>query len=166
MRKCTCCKKTKDDSEFNKAEYYIRKDGSPINDGFSYKCKPCAVKRTRMWQINNKDRNNAAQRKRYNAELYKDRALKSRYGLSLKDYYNKLAEQSGCCAICGVPEIECRQALFVDHNHITGQTRGLLCRKCNSILGYGNDSVEILTKARDYLVLYAQIQREREKSKK
>ena len=40
---------------------------------------------------------------------------------------------------------------FVDHSHITNEVRGLLCSKCNSLLGMANDDIEILKKAIEYL---------------
>src|SRR5579872_1993680 len=53
------------------------------------------------------------------------------YSLS-EEGYNKLNDdQQGLCAICGSPEIEGFR-LAVDHNHETGDVRGLLCRRCNS----------------------------------
>ena len=57
---------------------------------------------------------------------------KSRYGISQVDYDRLLTEQRGCCAICWQ---ESREELAVDHDHETGQLRGLLCRQCNTLVG-------------------------------
>jgi hypothetical protein len=43
---------------------------------------------------------------------------------------------------------------MVDHNHKTGAVRGLLCCKCNFILGHADDDVGILRRAISYLTLY------------
>ncbi|HDY87912.1 MAG TPA: hypothetical protein ENH82_07355, partial [bacterium] len=43
-------------------------------------------------------------------------------------------EQGGVCAICRKPERNCRP-LAVDHSHVTGQVRSLLCVNCNTELG-------------------------------
>lgn len=51
------------------------------------------------------------------------------YGLTVEEYEAKLLEQSNGCAICGRPAG--RLHLSVDHNHTTGQVRGLLCQKHN-----------------------------------
>ena len=54
------------------------------------------------------------------------------------------------CAICGT-EFNEKNKGFVDHSHITNEVRGLLCSKCNSLLGMANDDIEILKKAIEYL---------------
>jgi len=54
-------------------------------------------------------------------------------------------EQKGCCAICSKHQTTLKRSLAVDHCHATGKVRGLLCQKCNSLIGYGEDNVEILT---------------------
>ncbi len=71
-----------------------------------------------------------------------------RYGMTPADYKRMLADQNGCCAICGT---EARHHLHVDHDHTTGLVRGLLCRGCNNALGNVNDSIERLESAIRYL---------------
>ena len=74
--------------------------------------------------------------------------LRASYGLSLEEYEHKLKEQDGVCAACKQPEVGRNQygplPLAVDHDHKTGQLRGLLCMKCNRALGLLGDSVENL----------------------
>lgn len=53
------------------------------------------------------------------------------YNLTLEDYESLLSAQSGKCWIC--KDIE--YPLKVDHNHVTGKVRGLLCRRCNILVG-------------------------------
>lgn len=79
---------------------------------------------------------------------------KSRYGITLDDYNDMFAEQSGCCFICGVHQSELKISLCVDHCHVTNKVRGLLCRKCNSALGLLGDDINILKKAVQYLEEY------------
>lgn len=57
--------------------------------------------------------------------------LKSKYGISIKDYKKLLKKQRGRCALCGTKDFGKRNILFVDHNHRTGRVRGLLCNACN-----------------------------------
>src|SRR3990167_1259914 len=69
-----------------------------------------------------------------------------RYGLTPGYYDEMLKRQLGICAICGNESCQ-----HVDHDHATGKVRGLLCQKCNSLLGMALDNVKILLKAVDYL---------------
>jgi hypothetical protein len=75
--------------------------------------------------------------------------LVRRYGLTLKDYQEMHAAQDGRCAICST-RVE-GERMCVDHDHGTGQVRGLLCRACNKSLGGFRDSVDLLAKAVEYL---------------
>ncbi len=57
-----------------------------------------------------------------------------KYGLSEADYQNMVDSQENLCAICG--RTEDNKALAVDHDHDTGEIRGLLCGYCNVRLGW------------------------------
>lgn len=72
-----------------------------------------------------------------------------KYGLSSASYYHLLNSQSGKCAIC--ERLSFNKLLAVDHNHITGETRGLLCQNCNTGLGQFSESPEMLERAAEYL---------------
>lgn len=85
-----------------------------------------------------------------------------RYGLTPKDYDEFLARQGGRCAICGTDDPPVRgkgngasqqlKKLFVvDHCHITGRVRGLLCRKCNTGIGGLDDDPRLVRSALKYL---------------
>lgn len=87
-------------------------------------------------------------RRGYNHEGH----LKHRYGLSAEMYNALLATQGGGCAICG--QTKTRRRLDVDHNHITGKVRGLLCGKCNRAISQAEDNPERLMRMADYLRLY------------
>ena len=75
-----------------------------------------------------------------------------KYGLTREDVDNILVNQGGVCVICGI-EIRNERfgGMFVDHSHINGMVRGLLCRQCNTLLGHAKESIEILQNAIDYL---------------
>lgn len=60
------------------------------------------------------------------------RVLKSRYGLSREQYDAMLIAQSGRCAMCASAPLR----LHVDHCHATGRVRGLLCQRCNLLVGH------------------------------
>jgi len=86
-----------------------------------------------------------------NTELCRNRELLRNYGITIEEYNELLFKQNGCCAICGVHHLELNRSLYVDHNHETGEVRGLLCLHCNSTLGYAKDSIVILENAIKYL---------------
>ena|SRR3989440_13042218 len=73
--------------------------------------------------------------------------LKSLYGITLDDFNRLLKAQRYRCAICRkkVPN------LFVDHSHLTGRIRGLLCSSCNFGLGHFFDDPKLLRQAIQYL---------------
>jgi hypothetical protein len=79
------------------------------------------------------------------------------YGISLEHYEKMYAEQGGLCAICngeGFVMKECHSLkLVVDHCHLGGHVRGLLCHNCNRALGLLKDSTAVLSNAIDYLTL-------------
>lgn len=87
------------------------------------------------------------------SNYYRDYAVfshrKKAYGLSIDDYEKLILEQNGVCAICS--RLPNGRNLSVDHNHVTGKIRGLLCLPCNTMLGMANDSIDILIKAIEYL---------------
>src|ERR1017187_8444558 len=81
--------------------------------------------------------------------------LKRNYGITDIDYQVMLVEQHGHCKACSrTPEQEHHKRLFVDHNHVTKQIRGLLCSRCNSILGYCYENSDTLRTLADYLEHY------------
>jgi hypothetical protein len=86
----------------------------------------------------------------YNSE----RRLKLTFGITWDEYDLLLSCQDGRCAICGGKP---RKYLFaVDHDHKTGEIRGLLCSRCNhKLLGSANDDPARLRKAADYLEQFA-----------
>ena len=63
----------------------------------------------------------------------------AQFGLTIEDYDAMYKAQGGVCAICKQPETSQRDGkvyrLAVDHDHNTGEVRGLLCFKCNSAMG-------------------------------
>lgn len=74
------------------------------------------------------------------------------YGISAEEYDAIYKAQGGRCAICRRATGRARR-LAVDHNHKTGEVRGLLCKPCNSygIGMFARDDPEVLDRAADYL---------------
>ena len=74
------------------------------------------------------------------------------YGITSEEYQRVYEYQNGTCAICqrarGI-----RKKLSVDHDHVSGEVRGLLCQKCNrDVLGHLRDDPNALYRAADYLM--------------
>jgi hypothetical protein len=72
--------------------------------------------------------------------------LKERYGVTAEQVEAMIAEQGGVCAIC----LD-RPAEHVDHDHETGEVRGVLCFTCNVGLGNFRDRPDLLDRAVHYL---------------
>jgi hypothetical protein len=90
-------------------------------------------------------------RKEANRGVY----YKKRYGITLEEYNKRLIDQDYKCAICKNPESELKHGrntyFAVDHCHSTKKVRGLLCYKCNSMLGFSKDNIQNLKNAIKYL---------------
>lgn len=85
------------------------------------------------------------------AKLYRqERNLRKNFGLTLIQYNSLHTLQQGLCTICHRPQIG-GKSLSVDHNHVTGKVRGLLCSRCNTALGSSQDSIITLKDAITYL---------------
>ena len=85
-------------------------------------------------------------------EVQRSRQLKRHYGITAAEFDIMLANQGGCCAICGTTNPGGKGAFHVDHCHETGTVRGLLCQQCNMGLGHFQDNTQSLAIAIYYLV--------------
>jgi len=78
-----------------------------------------------------------------------DAIIRRKYGITQTEYDGLAEFQEHQCAICGKDDVY--RALDIDHNHDTGEVRGLLCTNCNTALGRFKDDIEGLEKALYYL---------------
>jgi hypothetical protein len=76
---------------------------------------------------------------------------KERYGINEETYEKMLVEQGRVCRICLSPPSASKR-LCVDHCHLTGKIRGLLCDRCNVSIGLFGDSKWLIERAAAYLV--------------
>ncbi|MCP3800215.1 endonuclease VII domain-containing protein [Allokutzneria sp. A3M-2-11 16] len=83
----------------------------------------------------------------------RDRRYRTRYGINIAVVDDLRAAQHYRCAICGRHEDALPRGLCVDHDHITGTVRALLCQSCNSALGLFNDCPDSLSAAVHYLAM-------------
>jgi len=133
--------------------FYVNKR---YKDGLRQECKSCGIKLNREYyqRVEVRQKHNEYQRKRYkqNPDLKKRQHLKYNYGITLEEYNEKIQGQEHKCAICEVDKPGGNGAYFyVDHNHNTGQVRGLLCHNCNFVIGYAKENIGILLKSVEYL---------------
>lgn len=81
--------------------------------------------------------------------------LRKNYSISLEEYEYLVERAGGCCEICGGEGFLMRDwhksKLVIDHDHSTGDVRGLLCHNCNRGLGLFQDKIENLETAIRYL---------------
>ena len=134
MKKCIKCNETKPLSEFHR----VRSNRT----GYKATCKEC----TNLKYAGSPETQLKA----------KKNWLRSRFGIEYEDYVAMIEQQDNKCAICGREERrrwrnKDTRALAVDHDHESGQIRGLLCADCNTAIGLMQDDVALLAKAIDYL---------------
>jgi hypothetical protein len=135
---CRKCQTEKDDSN------WYRRNGKPV--GY---CKECTAKVNRAWIKAHKERYNEIRRswaKRHRSEHYgmmRQRELKAKckkYGKTVEWYTETLEKQDHVCAVCKRPEERANAkygtlvGLSIDHDHVTGRVRGLVCNWCNRAL--------------------------------
>ena len=108
-------------------------------------CKTCTKERSRTWYKANKDKarksaREAQRRRRLRepelTELQWRAAAYKKFGITVEDYEQMHDSQDGVCKICKLPQSGRFKNLAVDHDHETGEVRGLLCMTCNRNLGY------------------------------
>ncbi len=167
---CSRCER----SELTRADFYV--DNSKRH-GLSNLCKRCESERTKKPKHDHYLRSERHQqslrrqtKRRYylknreeimvKSRAYKRREpgrirgylLKRKYHLASEERAEMIVEQQGMCEICGEYHGD---DLFVDHDHTTGRVRAMLCRHCNSGLGFFKDDPDLLQIAVEYLRMYA-----------
>lgn len=87
--------------------------------------------------------------------------LRQGYGITLEEYQRMFAAQGGVCAICAEPETSTYRGkvreLGVDHCHITGKVRGLLCSQCNVAIGKLRDDPALIRNALAYVLKHKSV---------
>lgn len=126
-------------------DYYLRNRERILKRSSAY------AKKHKPW-IKNREQHCATLRKCYakNRHKWVERRLMATYGITLKQYNQLVEKQKELCLICSK-----KSKLFIDHSHITGKVRGLLCSPCNLALGGFNDDKEIIANAVRYLESYS-----------
>ena len=124
---CTKCGTHKHLDDFHRS--------SSASDGKASWCKKC---------VNSIRRDN--RKKTYTPENKRKWQIKTRYGMTVAEVDAMHAAQSGSCAVCKKPISK----FHIDHDHNAGKVRGLLCHRCNVMIG-GWDDKEWLEAAMRYM---------------
>ena len=84
----------------------------------------------------------------------KDYKLRSTHGISYDKYVEMVEERDNLCDVCGESPVGRgkNDQLIVEHNHDTGDIRGLTCGLCNAMLGMSGDSAARLLAGAKYLM--------------
>ena len=159
MKRCKHC------GEFKPlVDFYGEKGG---RDGKRPECKSCTAARRKRWYQQNRHREIArvkawqqANPERLKAwrEKNRDRRLeqlreihlRNKFGLTPEEYGRLFEAQGGVCALCDGPPTP-GISLHVDHDHGTGEIRGLLCVRCNNALGLFREDPDVLRRAARYV---------------
>lgn len=86
-----------------------------------------------------------------NGDRARETEFRSKYGIGFAERDALLEKQGGVCAICGTGEPGRGKAWNLDHDHATGELRGVLCVRCNFMIGHAKDDPAILTAGAAYL---------------
>jgi hypothetical protein len=148
--------------------------------GVQQYCKTCRAAMDQAYKATHREQANAAQRANYAKNIsarraynhaYKEahraelnaaalanyhanktrwwaRAVKTKYGITLEEVNQIRQQQNNACGICGA---EFDKSPRIDHDHVTGKVRGLLCHMCNVGLGAFQDNPFSLSAAIAYL---------------
>jgi hypothetical protein len=79
------------------------------------------------------------------------KALKRKYGISLEQWDELFEKQDKRCAVCQSDNPRRTSGWALDHNHETGEVRGILCHPCNVVLGFIRDDPAVLFALEMYL---------------
>lgn len=134
IKRCSRCLLDKEISDFN--------NDKAGKLGKHHYCKDC-IKATRS---------------PYSYSKSKSTGLSRAYGLTKEQLAVMYKKQNGKCAICREPKpvVSVRKGLYVDHCHRTKKIRGLLCPKCNTMLGMAGDNIVVLKNAIQYIKKHTQ----------
>jgi hypothetical protein len=156
VRACSKCGEEKPDDQF----YDYRKTRIK-------RCRECHNASCRAYVKANRQRRNATIRARYAAHIDKSREyqrlwrranpestkntmFRKKYGMTLQEWGVMLGKQEGLCSIC-CKVLDGNRGTHVDHDHVTGKVRSILCKNCNTGLGQFGDNAETLVLAARYL---------------
>jgi hypothetical protein len=128
-KKCSTCHCEKELKDFPTHSY--------TKSGCRSECKTCAAKKGLIYKSQHQVESVAAARKR-------------KYGITKTDFDKLLIIADNKCQICGT-YFDAKVVPHIDHSHETGAVRGILCRACNSGIGFLQDNPILVARALSYL---------------
>lgn len=140
MKTCKRCSTSKPESEFQR--------NAGARDGLQAYCRPCATEARRDWARRNPDR--------VTRITPEENRRRSRYNHMLKRGIRVTWEQFveldavTACQVCGSEDPGLKRPP-IDHDHATGEVRGVLCNQCNRGVGMFRDDPWLLRRMADYL---------------
>ena len=120
---------------------------------FDYKAYERSPKRRAWKRAYDRKRSKKPNRIAWRQKYMREWTFVNKYGISLDEFDALKLAQNNQCAICLIPLVEGRgsRKLRVDHCHETKRVRGLLCNRCNILVGFIEKCSELLIPALKYL---------------
>lgn len=163
-KRCSLCKETRLAAEFRPDERMLT--------GLASRCRPCDTLRlvaaiaanpqkwkdaNARYRIKHRERiwEQDRQRRKSRPKEWEARHLRRKFGITAEQRQQMLDAQGGRCAICRTDNPGTRTYWHVDHDHVTGRNRGLLCHSCNVTLGKVKESTDTLRRMIAYLEAYS-----------
>lgn len=131
-KRCSKCQTEKPIDEFHRDKNRA--------DGLACWCKDCVKRyssslRGKQTHMRAKKKNQKKHGKKYR--------LRHNYSITPGEHESMYARQNGCCGICG-QQVK-YEDVQTDHDHATGKVRGLLCHRCNLMVGYVENTPELVS---------------------
>lgn len=121
-----------------------------LGDSVADQCKDCGSKTRKLSPPGPRCFTCHREKKKRDKLRARDRHYQKTYGITLQDYEDTLAFQGNVCYICQ-RATGATKALALDHSHVTGEPRGVLCGPDNQMLGQARDDPEFFRRAIEYL---------------
>jgi hypothetical protein len=121
-----------------------------------YVCRRCHEEKPNTSEFFRRDKSNGVGRickvcqarrsKESNPNGNREAHLRHAYGMTLEEYHSRIAQQGGVCPICLK-----REPITVDHDHVDGHVRAIVCYGCNTALGQLFDDPIVVDRAAQYI---------------
>jgi len=143
-KRCPCCKKVKCVSSFTKDK--------STKDGLAVYCKVCKYQINAKWRKTPEGKKRTKQYEVKYKKTKRKNQMEREYGPNALDFWNDFfVQQNGICPGCRKHQSQLKRNLCLDHDHENGAYRGLLCGRCNLLVGSSKKDLQILKNLVEYL---------------